>query len=82
MRMINSNATSFLWGMDVAEECFFGTGCSSCVRCTGQGNDFELIPMVRIESQHSVEGPIGHEFSSMHIVRERFRQRSEVGSCL
>jgi len=27
MRMINSNATSFLWDcMDVAEECFLGQG--------------------------------------------------------
>jgi len=67
--------------MDVVEESFLGLG-ALCVCCTGDGNDFELIPTVRIESQHSVEGPIGHEFSSMHIVRERFRQRSEVGSCL
>jgi len=35
-----------------------------------QGNDFELIPTVRMESRHSVEGPIGHEFSSIYIVWE------------
>jgi len=28
------------------------------------GNDFELIPTVKMESRHFVEGPIGHEFSS------------------
>jgi len=41
------------------------------------GNNFELIPMVRIESQHSIEGPIGHEFSSIDIARES--SLSEVG---
>jgi len=35
---------------------------TSCACCTGQGNDFELIPMVRMESQHSVGVPTCHDF--------------------
>jgi len=35
-----------------------------------QGNDFELIPTVKMEREHSVEGPIGREFWSIYIVRE------------
>ena len=34
MRMINSNATSFLWDcMDVAEECFLDRVLSMCALC-------------------------------------------------
>jgi len=35
-----------------------------------QGNDFELIPTVKMESGHPVEGPLGRELSSVYIVRE------------
>jgi len=28
----------------------------SCTECTGQGNDFELIPTVKMETRHPVEG--------------------------
>jgi len=34
-----------------------------------QGNDFELMPKVKMEMGHSVEGPIGREFSSIYFVR-------------
>jgi len=34
----------------------------SCTECTGQGNDFELIPVVKMETQHPVEGYFGSEF--------------------
>jgi len=30
----------------------------------------ELIPMVKMESRHPVEGPFGDEFLSIYIVRE------------
>ena len=34
----------------------FGGGCSPCTDCTGQGNDFGLIPTVKImESGHPVQ---------------------------
>jgi len=49
--------------------------------CTDSGfqwNDFELIPTVKMESGHPVEGSFGREFSSIYIVREL--QRPEVGS--
>jgi len=41
------------------------------VRCTdsaGYGNDFQLIPTVRMESRHFIEGSFSRKFSS--IVRE------------
>jgi len=34
----------------------------SCTSCTGHGNDFELIPTVQMESQHSVGWSTCHEF--------------------
>ena len=48
------------------------------MRCTGHGNECELIPTVRIESRYSVERPVGHKFSSIYTVREL--SPSEVGS--
>jgi len=38
------------------------------VRTAGQGNDFELIPTVKVETRHPIEGPFGREFSSIYIV--------------
>ena len=35
----------------------------SCTKCIGQGNDFELIPTVEMETRISVEGYYGSEFS-------------------
>jgi len=32
------------------------------VYCTGQGNDFELIPTVEIETRNPVEGYVGSVF--------------------
>jgi len=37
-------------------------GDISCTECTGQGNDFELIPMVEMETRNPVEGYFGAEF--------------------
>jgi len=61
-----------------AVEVFFGRGCSPCARYTGQGNYFELIPMVQMESQHSVGTPIGREFPQFVIISQK--SRPEVGS--
>jgi len=33
-----------------------------------QGNDFELIPTVKMERGHLIEGSFGREFSSIYIV--------------
>ena len=41
-----------------------------CDQPAGQGNNFELIPTVSMESQHSVDGPTIRDFSSIYIVRE------------
>ena len=41
-----------------------------CDQPAVQGNDFELIPTVTMESWHSVDGPTSCEFSSIYIVRE------------
>jgi len=38
----------------------------SCTERTYQGNDFELIPMVKMETRHPVEGSSGGEFPSIH----------------
>ena len=32
-----------------------------CAHCTGKGNDFKLIPMVQMESQHSTGVPTCHQ---------------------
>jgi len=42
------------------------------------GNDFELIPTIRMERGHSVEGSFSREFSHIYIIREL--SPSEVGS--
>ena len=33
---------------------------------TGQGNDFELIPMIKMENRHPVEGSFGSEFPATY----------------
>jgi len=37
-----------------------------CVEHTGQGNDFELIPRVKMETGHSVEGSFVTDFPSIY----------------
>jgi len=37
----------------------------SCVECTVQGKDFELILMVKMETQRPIEGQIGSEFPAI-----------------
>ena len=32
------------------------------IQCTGQGNDFELIPTVEMETRYLVDGYFGSEF--------------------
>jgi len=64
--------------MDIGRRVLSGAGCSPGARCRGQGNDFELIQTARTESRHAIEGPLGHEFSSIYIVRKL--SPSEVGS--
>jgi len=36
------------------------------VSCIGHGNDFELIPTVKMETRHPVEGSFGGEFPSIY----------------
>jgi len=38
----------------------------SCRECTGQGNDYELIPTVKMETRHPVVGSLGNEFPSIY----------------
>jgi len=37
----------------------------SCTECTFQGNDFELIPRVNVETRNPVEGYFSSEFSAI-----------------
>jgi len=41
-----------------------------CTDSAVQGNDFELIPTIRMERGQTVEGLFSREFSSIYIVRE------------
>jgi len=34
----------------------------SCTECTGQRNDFELIPTIKMETRNPVDGYFGSEF--------------------
>ena len=52
------------------EEPAMSRNAVPCDQPAGQGNDFELIPTVTMESQHSVDGPTNRDFSSIYIVRE------------
>jgi len=38
----------------------------SCTKRTGQGNDFELIPTVKVETRLPVEGSSGNKFPSIY----------------
>ena len=52
-RVVNSRRTSQkIWGV-------------SCTECTFQGNDFELIPTVKMETRNSGEGCFGSTFLSI-----------------
>jgi len=64
--------------MDVVEGYLWGKNCSPCTRATGQGNHFEFIPAVSMESQHSTGGPTCHDFPIFVIVSEK--SRPEVGN--
>jgi len=44
----------------------------------GQATDFDLIPTVRMESQHSIGAPTCHDFSRFVIISEK--SRLEVGN--
>jgi len=37
----------------------------SYTECTGQANDFKLIPMVKMETRHPVQGSFGSEFPAI-----------------
>jgi len=45
----------------------------SCTEPAGQANDFELIPMVRMESQHSIGAPTCHHFPRFVIISAKSR---------
>jgi len=49
-----------------------------CTDSAVQGNDFELIPTVRMESQHSIGAPTCHDFPRFVIISEK--SRLEVGN--
>ena len=65
--------------MAVVEECFWREkNCSPCAGVTGQGNQFEFIPTVSMENQHSTGVPACHDFPRFVIISEKLRQ--EVGN--
>jgi len=45
--------------------------CSPCARATGQGNHFEVLPTVSMESQHSTGSPTCHDFPRFIIISEK-----------
>jgi len=58
--------------MDV-EDFFFWGGVRyyvSCMECAGQENDFELIPMVKMETRHPEEGYFVMNFLRSVIIVE------------
>ena len=48
--------------MDVVNEYFWEKNCSPCAGFTCQGNHFEFIPTMSMESQHSTGVPTCHDF--------------------
>ena len=42
-------------------------GAVSCTECTDQGNDFELIPTVKMATRSPVDGYFGSEFPAICI---------------
>ena len=75
-RQTNEFATSRLKRQ--MEEPAMSRNAVPCDQSTVQGNDFELIPTVKMEIQHSVHGPTSRDFSSIYIVRELWGLKSEV----
>jgi len=47
-------------------QCCRKFGEVSCTECTGQGNDFELISMIIIETRLPVEGSFYNKFLSIY----------------
>jgi len=41
-----------------------------CTDFAVQGNDFELIPTIRMERGHSIDGSFSRHFSSIYIITE------------
>lgn len=41
-------------------------GYFSCMECTGQGNAFELVAAVEMETRHHVERSFGNKFPSIY----------------
>ena len=50
----------------MASDVSANVGQVSGAESTGQGNDFELIPTVKMETRHPVEGSSGNKFSSIY----------------
>jgi len=50
----------------------------SCMQPGGQRNEFELIPMVQMESQHSIGAATSRDFPRFVIILQI--SRPEVGS--
>jgi len=45
----------------------------SCTDCTGQGNDLELIPAVKMKTKHPVKGSMVVNFRRSVIIAELWR---------
>ena len=65
--------------------CRWKYGEFSCMECTCQGNDFELIPMVEMETRNPVEGYFGSEFQNSvrdtNFVKYGRHEISEIVHC-
>jgi len=49
-------------------------GEASCTECTGQKNDFDLIPTVKMETRNPVEGILIAYFRRSVIIAELWRR--------
>jgi len=47
------------------------------MECTCQGNDFELIPIVEMETIHSIKGNFGSEFPNFSLCTDSRALRNE-----
>ena len=52
---------------------FLGKNCSPCAGVTCQGNHFQFIPAVSMESQHCTGVPTCHDFPRFLIISEKSR---------
>jgi len=49
----------------IKSETIGGRNVLSCAECGGQGNEFELIPTIKMETRHPVKIYFGREYAAI-----------------